>query len=61
LSTPLKPGANLVVASHGNPFYATAGASYLAEGEVAVVRPLGKDFEVVARVRHDAWRVLEKN
>lgn len=58
LSTPLKPGANLVIASHGNPFYAVAGAPYLAEGEAAVVRPLGKDFEIVARVRHDAWRAL---
>lgn len=56
LSTPIKPGANLVISSHGNPFYATAGAPYLAEGEAAVVRPLGKDFEIVARVRHDQWR-----
>lgn len=58
LSTPVKPGANLVISSHGNPFYATAGAPYLAEGEAAVVRPLGKDFEIVARVKHDAWRAL---
>ena len=58
--TPVKPGANLVIASHGNPFYATAGAPYLAEGEAAVVRPLGKDFEIVARVRHDAWRALAR-
>lgn len=60
LSTPVKPGANLVISSHGNPFYATAGAPYLAEGEAAVVRPLGKDFEIVARVRHDAWRALAR-
>jgi hypothetical protein len=59
LSTPIKPGANLVISSHGNPFYATAGAPYLAEGEAAVIRPLGKDFEIVARVRHDAWRALK--
>ena len=59
LSTPVKPGANTVVASHGNPFYATAGAPYLAEGEAAVIRPLGKDFEIVARVRHEAWRELK--
>jgi hypothetical protein len=39
ISTPLKPGANLVIASHGNPFYATAGANYLAEGEAVVVSP----------------------
>src|SRR5215510_9831262 len=56
LTTPVKPGGNVVIASHGNPFYATAGAPYLAEGEAAVVRPLGKDFEIVARVKHDGWR-----
>lgn len=39
--------------SHGNPFHAVAGAPYLAEGEAAVIRPLGKDFEIVARVRDD--------
>ena len=59
-ATPVKPGANLVIASHGNPFYATAGAPYLAEGEAAVIRPLGKDFEIVARVRHDQWRALAR-
>jgi len=59
LSTPVKPGANLVISSHGNPFYATAGAPYLAEGEAAIIRPLGKDFEIVARVRHDAWAMLQ--
>jgi len=60
LSTPVTPGANVVVASHGNPFFATAGAPYLAEGEAAVVRPLGNDFEIVARVRHDGWRALRQ-
>jgi len=59
LSTPVKPGANLVISSHGNPFYATAGAPYLAEGEAAVIRPLVNDFEIVARVKHDAWRTLK--
>ena len=49
LSTPVKPGANLVISSHGNPFYAVAGTHYLAEGEAAVIRPLGKDFEIIAR------------
>ena len=46
------------IASHGNTFYAVAGTPYLAEGEAAIVRPLGKDFEIIARVRHDAWRAL---
>ena len=35
-----------------------AGAPYLPESEAAVVRPSGLDFEIVARVRHDAWRAL---
>jgi phosphohistidine phosphatase SixA len=58
-----QPGGarNLVIASHGNPFYAVAGAPYLAEGEAAVVRPLGNDFEVVARVKHDGWRALARS
>ena len=60
-STPLILGANLVIASHGNPFYATAGAPYLAEGEAAVVKPMGKDFEIIARVRYDRWRALASN
>jgi hypothetical protein len=59
LSAPVPTGGNLVIVSHGNPFYAVAGAPYLAEGEAAIVRPLGKDFEVVARVRHDAWHTLQ--
>jgi hypothetical protein len=61
LSTRVEPGANLVISSHGNPFYAVAGAPYLAEGEAAVIRPLGGDFEIVARVRHNEWRALLKN
>jgi histidine phosphatase superfamily protein (branch 1) len=61
LSTPVGPGANLVISSHGNPFYATAGAPYLAEGEAAIIMPTGKDFEIVARVRHDQWRSLANN
>lgn len=51
-------GRNAIVVSHGNPFYATAGAPYLAEGEAAVIKPLGKDFEVIARVRWDSWLTL---
>jgi phosphohistidine phosphatase SixA len=58
LSTP--PGkANLVIVSHGNPFIALAGPPYLAEGEMAVVRPNGKDFQVVARVRPEGWKALQ--
>lgn len=52
--------SNTVIVSHGNPFYATAGAPYLAEGEAAIIKPLGKDFEVIARVRWDGWTGLAK-
>jgi hypothetical protein len=55
LATAPEAGTNLVIASHGNPFYAVAGRPYLAEGECAVVRPLGSDFEVVARIRVGEW------
>ena len=49
---------NTVIVSHGNPFYATAGAPYLAEGEAAIIKPLGEDFEVIARVRREGWSAL---
>jgi len=58
LSTPVGANANLVISSHGNPIYAVAGAPYLEEGEALVIRPMGGDFEVVARVQYDAWRAL---
>jgi phosphohistidine phosphatase SixA len=51
-------GRNTIIVSHGNPFYAIAGAPYLAEGEAAVVKPLNNDFEVIARVRWDGWSTL---
>jgi phosphohistidine phosphatase SixA len=56
--TPYPRGENLAVASHGNPFYGAAGPPYLAEGEAAVIRGLGDDFEIVARIRIDDWRAL---
>lgn len=55
---PAHKAHNTVIVSHGNPFYATAGAPYLAEGETAVIKPLGTDFEVIARVRWDGWSAL---
>src|SRR5262252_9030594 len=59
LSTPVAPGANLVVVSHGNPFYSVAGPPYLAEGEAAVIRPLGTDFQIFARIPVDRWEKLK--
>jgi broad specificity phosphatase PhoE len=58
LATPVRAGNNLAVVSHGNPFYSVAGPPYLAEGEAAVIRPLGADFQVIARIRIDSWEGL---
>jgi hypothetical protein len=60
LSTPPRAGSDLVIASHGNPFHAVAAdASYLAEGEAAVIRPLGaRGFRIVARIPKDGWDAL---
>jgi phosphohistidine phosphatase SixA len=62
LSTPPRAGTDLAIVSHGNPFNAVAGAPYLAEGEAAVIRPLGaQGFAVIARVPKNAWDALSKN
>ncbi len=53
-----RPEANLVICSHGNPFQAVAGSPYLAEGEMAVIKPLGSGFEITARVRPEDWAGL---
>jgi len=58
LATPVRAGANLAVVSHGNPFVSLAGPPYLAEGEAAVIRPLGGDFEIVGRIRVESWNAL---
>ena len=56
LSSKVPKGENRVISSHGNPFYALAGAPYLAEGEMAVVRPQGDGrFSVIARIRLTDW------
>lgn len=59
LSRPVQGGANLAIASHGNPYRAVVGGPYLAEGEAAVVEPRGKDgFRVIARISRDGWATL---
>lgn len=56
LATRPLAGSNTVLSSHGNPFRAVAGPPYLAEGEIAVVRPQGGErFSVVARIRLTDW------
>jgi phosphohistidine phosphatase SixA len=59
LSTPAIAETNLVVVSHGNPFYSVAGPPYLAEGEAAMIRPLNGDFEIVGRIRVESWGALK--
>ena len=60
LSTPPADGTVLAIASHGNPFRAVAGTPYLAEGEAAVVKPLGeRGFRVIARIPKDGWSALD--
>jgi phosphohistidine phosphatase SixA len=59
LSTPPRAGTDLVIVGHGNPFTAVVGPPYLAEGEAAVIRPLGaKGFVVVARIPKDGWAAV---
>lgn len=58
LATPVPPRTNLVVVSHGNPFYSVAGPPYLAEGEAAIIRPLGTNFRILARIRIGDWGTL---
>ena len=55
------PGVNTVISSHGNPYFAVFGAPYLAEGELAVVRPAGEArYEAVARIPLGGWDTLER-
>ena len=59
LSTPPSRGTNLAIASHGNPFRAVTDTQYLAEGEAALIRPLGaQGFRIVARIPKDGWDAL---
>ena len=59
LSTAVPKGGNLVISSHGNPFYAVAGPPSLAEGETAVIRPGGQNgFTVVGRIPVGEWQGL---
>ena len=61
LSTPVAAGDNVAIVSHGNPFHALAGPPYLAEGEMAVIEPLGatSGFRIVAKVPPNGWDALQ--
>jgi len=59
LSSPPPSGTDLAIVSHGNPFRAVTDEPYLAEGEAAVIRPLGAaGFRIVARIPKDGWDSL---
>ena len=60
LSRAVPAGTNVAIVSHGNPFRAVVPeSSYLAEGEAAVVQPLGdKGFRIVGRIPRDGWDTL---
>jgi histidine phosphatase superfamily protein (branch 1) len=61
LGTAPAKGVNNVISSHGNPYRAVFGDPYLAEGEIAVVRPGGKaHFEAVARIKLGDWDTLAR-
>jgi len=60
LAAPTRKGTNIAIVSHGNPFYGIAGPPYLAEGEAAVIRGLGSDFEVIGRIRPEQWAALAR-
>ena len=57
LATAPATGGNNVVTSHGNPYQAVYGAPYLAEGEIAVIRP---GAGPVARIKLGDWETLPK-
>jgi phosphohistidine phosphatase SixA len=57
LGTRPAQGSNTVVVGHGTPFYALTRVR-LAEGEIAVLRPLGHQFEVMGRIKPEDWAAL---
>ena len=59
LAAPVAGGVDLAIVSHGNPYRAIVGGSYLAEGEAAIVEPRGSNgFHVVARIPKEDWAAL---
>ena len=58
LSRRPRPGQNNAISSHGNPFYGVFGAPYLAEGEIAVVRPGPSGSAVAGQIKLENWPAL---
>jgi phosphohistidine phosphatase SixA len=59
MTTKPSAGTNTVISSHANPFYALTGPPYLAEGEMAVLRPGDDSFAIVGRIRIEDWQTLK--
>jgi phosphohistidine phosphatase SixA len=59
MTTKPAAGTNTVISSHANPFYALTGPPYLAEGEMAVLRPGDDSFAIVGRIRVEDWQALK--
>ena len=58
LAAAVDKGSNRWLIGHGTPFRTVAGPPQLAEGEAAVLRPLGSSWVVVARIPVDGWAKL---
>ncbi len=59
LGTKPEARTNTMLVGHGNAFRSLAGAPHLSEGEAVVLQALGEGrFEIVARIRMDAWQPL---
>ena len=59
LSLKIENKTNRVISSHGNPFRALTDSPYLAEGEIAVVKPEGNGrFTIIDRIRLEEWKAL---
>lgn len=58
LSQPVAPTANRMIVGHGTPFRAIAGPPHLSEGEAVVLKKLGDNYVVVARVTLADWAML---
>lgn len=59
LAAAVPAGTNRWMVGHGTPFRTVAGAPHLAEGEAAVLRPLGDGWIVLARLTVADWTTLD--
>jgi len=59
LSARVPVGINRWMVGHGRPFLAVAGPPQLTEGEAVVLRPLGEQWVVLARLTVADWAALK--